>query len=85
MKFVFEYNETDDRLPIAFVDNVGDLWFRTNDADDIRDNQVNVMTKRGDILGSMSMLDFIDAIDNKPCAVKVVKTFYEGDVITIQF
>ena len=87
MNFIFEDINNEAPLPIAFIDNVGDLWFRTNDATYIQDNDVHILTKRGVIMDNMTMDDFINTVNgiNNTTTVTVVKAFYVGDTITIKF
>lgn len=85
MNFIFKDDKTKTTLPIAFIDCEGDLWFRTNDAKDIEDNAVNIITKRGVINSDLTMYHFIDTVNGIASDVKPVKTFYEGDTVTIKF
>lgn len=80
----------DKGVPIAFIDNEGDLWFRTTNEENSMDNIVSIISiKSNQVLTYCDMDDFIEYSDttsndhNK--GNYAVKTFFKGDSITITF
>lgn len=76
-------------VPIAFIDDAGDLWFRSTNESDLMDNQVSIIRPV-----NMVTFDYFDMGDFIACLEKLeqrsddnyaVKKFYEGDTITITF
>ena len=88
----FKYNEESgvERVPVAFIDNEGDLWIRSTHEENLMDNDVNIIIKKtNEVFTCCYMRDFINCLDAKKESYKgynyAVKTFYEGDSITITF
>ena len=88
MKIESDQKENSD-VPVAFVDNVGDLWFRTTNESDLMDNKVSIIrSDKMTLFEYFDMGDFVDCLDNheqSPNCNYAVEKFYEGDSFTITF
>lgn len=89
MKFKFDQKETTD-IPIAFIDDEGDLWFRTTDEENLMDNIVYIICRKTNtVLTYCDMEDFIECsdtnVDDNHQGNYAMKTFFKGDSITITF
>ena len=83
-----EYNEQSEveRVPVAFVDNDGDLWFRTTSEENLMDNLVFVInSETNEVFTCCNMEDFISRANSTEGDIYAVKRFYEGDSISISF
>ena len=76
-------------IPIAFIDNVGSLWFRSKDQSDVMDNEVFIINTGDDTtIDYYNMDDFVSCVNrygSNSSYIYAVKKFYEGDSITITF
>ena len=76
-------------VPVAFIDDVGDLWVRTTHESDLMDNQVSIIrSNKMATFDYFDMGDFVDCLDNheqSPNCNYAVEKFYEGDSFTIKF
>lgn len=89
MKIESNQNENT-AVPVAFIDEEGDLWFRSTSEKNLMDNKVFIIIKKtNEVFTCCYMRDFINCLDAKKESYKgynyAVKTFYEGDSITITF
>ena len=86
MKIESNQKENTD-IPIAFIDYVGDLWFRTTNESDLMDNKVSIIrSDKMTIFEYFDMGDFIDHLARYERSLDdyyAVKKFYEGDSVTI--
>ena len=87
-----KYNEESEvkHVPVAFMDDKGDLWIRSTSEKNLMDNKVFIIIKKtNEVFTCCYMRDFINCLDAKKESYKgynyAVKTFYEGDSITITF
>ena len=90
-----KYNEESgvERVPVAFIDNEGDLWIRSTHEENLMDNDVNIIIKKtNEVIDYCDMEEVIGCITNKYSDIELsgnlnhaVKNFYEGDSITIIF
>ena len=83
-----EYNEQSEveRVPVAFVDNDGDLWFRTTSEENLMSNLVFIIaSNKNDVYTNFGMRDFISRANSTEGDIYAVKRFYEGDSISISF
>lgn len=76
-------------IPVAFIDGVGDLWFRATHESDVMDNEVYVI-KTGETTEVFYYNTdvFLACINNNVPNSSynyAVKKFYKGDSVTINF
>lgn len=86
----FESNQKEnDVIPVAFIDEEGDLWFRTNHEEDIMQNKVSIIDAiTNQTLTYCDMNDFVTCANNDETNSDgnyAVKKFYEGDSVIINF
>lgn len=84
----FKYNEQSEveRVPVAFVDNDGDLWIRSTHEENLMDNLVFVInSETNEVFTCCNMKDFISRANSTEGDIYAVKRFYEGDSISISF
>ena len=83
-----KYNEESgvERVPVAFVDNDGDLWIRSTSEENLMDNLVFVInSETNEVFTCCNMKDFISRANSTEGDIYAVKRFYEGDSISISF
>ena len=86
MKIESNQNENT-AVPVAFIDEEGDLWFRTTRETDVMKNKVSIIsTDQETPLDNYSMNDFMACLGNheQSCCVNyAVVKFYEGGSFTL--